>query len=187
MTMDEISCPHKQQGLCLVSTRLAGIPVPLAEDACRACFLQASPREVNRVTCSKAIYSRRQAGLPVLQELLDCVRPPEQGVGSELQRLIETTRQWLARLHWDWIIPAPISCGCGSVRSALNSDSPTQCWEKRSAYIQNMVQRWIAHQPALKFVPCKKMLIASYLRIAVQRALRKESEICRSATKPTSN
>ncbi len=97
-------CPHSRDGLCQISTNLAGLPVPLAEDACNACQLQQNPRAVNRVTCSKAIHARTLAGHIPTEELLQCVQPPKDGVGTELERLIDRTRLFLAMIRLDWII-----------------------------------------------------------------------------------
>ena len=138
--MDASECPHNRDGLCQVSTRLAAMPVPIADDACQACLQQKSPCTINRVTCSKAIQIRLAAGMPAPQELLDCVRPPESGVGTELARMIDTTRGWLHMLRLDWIIPQPVACGCGPIRAAMNYDSPQQCWQKRAFYARNILQ-----------------------------------------------
>ena len=172
--MDASECPHNRDGLCQVSTRLAALPVPIADDACQACLQQRSPCTINRVTCSKAISTRRGAGLPIDQTLLDCVRPPVDGVGTELERLIQNSRKLLARLRLDWLLPQPVTCGCGPVRSAMNGDSPDQCWQKRDGYARNIVNRWINHLPAVRYLPFKQLLIHGYLRIAVHRASRKE-------------
>ena len=173
--MDASECPHNQHGLCQVATRLAGIPVPIADDACHACLQQKSPCTINRVTCSKAIQIRLAAGMPAPQELLDCVRPPESGVGTELERMIDTTRQWLHMLRLDWIIPQPVACGCGPIRAAMNYDSPQQCLQKRAFYARNIANSWISFLPALRFMPLKQQLINCYLRLAIQRVMRKES------------
>ncbi len=124
-------CPHSRDGLCQISTNLAGLPVPLAEDACNACQLQQNPRAVNRVTCSKAIHARTLAGLIPTEELLQCVQPPKDGVGTELERLIDRTRLFLAMIRLDWIIPTSEKCGCNAAKSRLNADGPTACVQNR--------------------------------------------------------
>jgi hypothetical protein len=88
-------CPHKVDGYCQISSDLAQVPVPIAQDACEACIQQSPPRAKNSVTCSKAIQYRTLVGMLPTPELLECIKPPTQGVGTELELLIEKTRRTL--------------------------------------------------------------------------------------------
>ncbi len=172
---NEIDCPHKQDGLCQISTNLAGIPVPLADDACAACVLQKNPRTINRVTCSKAIHVQSISGLVPNQELLDCVNPPKQGVGTELERLIERTRSILAFVRLDWIVPTSVNCGCNATRSRMNADGPAACIANRQFHASDILERWEKHFPPIRFFPFTRSIIATYIRRAVQITRRKET------------
>jgi len=117
-----VTCPHATD-VCLISTKLAGKPVPLADDACRACNLSSTPREVNAVTLSKAIYI---AGpLPHLIQQLTEIQHPYifAGVGTELAKLIS----WFP-------IPKSACRTCKSLERRLNKWGPEVCVRKR-AYI----------------------------------------------------
>lgn len=168
-------CPHKQDGLCQISTNLAGVPVPLADDACAACQLQANPRSVNRVTCSKAIHARTLAGLVPTEELLDCVNPPKQGVGTELERLIDRARFILAVVRLDWIIPSSQQCGCNATKSRLNTDGPTACIASRRLHAAEIYVRWSKHWRQARYVPFAHSLIAAFITRAAKNARHKES------------
>jgi len=56
-----MTCPHSQDGICLISTALAGTHVPLDDKACTACARQ-HPQFVNEVTFSKAIHQLKKNG-----------------------------------------------------------------------------------------------------------------------------
>jgi hypothetical protein len=107
-------------GYCQISTDLAQVPVPIAQDACAACILQSNPRSKNSVTCSKAIQYRTLVGMLPTPELLDCVKPPSSGVGTELETLIEKTRSFLRRVWLGWLIPPRVQCGCSTTRRLMN-------------------------------------------------------------------
>jgi hypothetical protein len=168
-------CPHSKDGLCQISTKLAGLPVPLADDACNACELQVNPRSVNRVTCSKAIHARTLAGLIPTDELLQCVNPPTEGVGTELERLIDRTRQVLAMIRLDWIIPSSEACGCNTTKSRLNADGPTACLSNRRLHAAEIYDRWAKHWPQVRYLPFAQGLIAAFIVRAAINVRRKES------------
>ena len=113
-------CPHNVDGYCQISSDLAQVPVPIAQDACAACIQQATPKAKNSVTCSKAIQYRTLVGMLPTPELLECIKPPTQGVGTELELLIEKTRRTLNWLCLGWLIPDKFNCGCHSTKSRMN-------------------------------------------------------------------
>jgi hypothetical protein len=168
-------CPHSRDGLCQISTNLAGLPVPLAEDACNACQLQPNPRAVNRVTCSKAIHARTLAGLIPTEELLQCVQPPKDGVGTELERLIDRTRHFLAMIRLDWIIPTSERCGCNAAKSRLNADGPVACVHNRRLHATEIYGRWLKHWSGVRYIPLAHRLITAFIVRAAQNTRRKES------------
>lgn len=168
-------CPHSRDGLCQISTNLAGLPVPLAEDACNACQSQQNPRTVNRVTCSKAIHARTLAGLVPTEELLQCVNPPKNGVGTELERLIDRTRRYLVMIRLDWIIPTSEKCGCNAAKSRLNADGPAACIQNRRLHTTEIYSRWLKHWRGVRYIPLARHLITAFIVRAAQNTQRKES------------
>jgi hypothetical protein len=56
-----MTCSHAQDGICLISTALAGTHVPLDDKACAACH-RSHPQFVNEVTFSRAVHQLRKNG-----------------------------------------------------------------------------------------------------------------------------
>lgn len=168
-------CPYKQGGLCQISSELAGLPVLVADDACAACQLQANPRAINRVTCSKAIHARQAAGLIPTRELLDCISPPKQGVGTELSKLIERTQSVLAYIGLAWLIPNSDTCGCNTTRSRLNAEEPETCLANVSQHVDDICSRWQQHVHFVRFIPLMRFIVAAYIRKAAENFRRQES------------
>ncbi|MFN7845253.1 MAG: hypothetical protein ACK5N9_26320 [Pirellula sp.] len=168
-------CPHNAEGYCQISTDLAQVPVPIAEDACAACILQTNPRTKNPVTCSKAIQYRTMIGMPPTQELLDCVKTPSRGFGTELESLIESTRQLLSRLRLAWIIPPRAKCGCSVLRNLMNQQSLRECIISRDTITNDIWDRWKKHLPAIRLVPFSRFMVGIYVNRAIQRFKKKES------------
>jgi hypothetical protein len=56
-----MDCRHAQDGICLISTALAGMHTPLDERACGACS-RSHPQFVNEVTLSRAVYILKKNG-----------------------------------------------------------------------------------------------------------------------------
>lgn len=174
MTSESIECSHNVDGHCQVSTRLADMPVPIANDACAACILQPNPRDKNAVTCSKAIQYRTIVGMLPTQELLDCVRPPSKGVGTELENLIERTRTFLQRLRLDWLLPPPIDCGCSATKTLMNTQGAIACLNHRREHANDILERWMDYLPAIRFIPCVRLLIEQYIVRAANNLQSKE-------------
>ena len=172
---ESIECPHNVDGNCQVSTRLADMPVPIARDACAACILQSNPRTKNSVTCSKAIQYRTLVGMLPTEELLDCVKTPSKGVGTELQILIERTRTFLQRLRLDWLLPPPIDCGCSATKALMNTQGAIACLNHRHEHARDILQRWKDHFPTIRFVPCVRFLIERYIIRAANNIQSKEN------------
>lgn len=168
-------CSYKQDGLCQISSELADLPVLLADDACEACQLQPNPQAINRVTCSKAIHARKTAGLVPSQELLNCINPPKQGIGTELAKLIERTQLVLAYVGLAWLIPTSDRCGCDTARCHLNAQERTACLANVRAHADDIYTRWQQHLKWVRFIPLVRLLIAAYIRRAAENFRRQES------------
>ena len=170
-----IECPHNVDGYCQISTDLAQMPVPIAQDACAACILQANPRTKNSVTCSKAIQYRTLVGMLPTDELLECVKPPSRGVGTELESLIEQTRSFLHRVWLGWLIPPRVQCGCSATRSSMNQQGVLGCLRNRNKLADEILDRWRKHVPIIRFVPLSRFLVGIYLIQAIRRFQNKET------------
>ena len=169
-------CRFNVNGVCTISTELAGMEVPIAADACRACIAAAHPQAINRVTCSKAIHTRLIHGLPPTPKLLECVSPPQRGVGTELERMIAVTRRWLAWIGLGWILPEPgtAECGCQSLRTEMNLAGPVGCLDHRERYAQNMFDRWCSHAKIVGRIPGARSITGFYIKQAIRKARSKE-------------
>jgi hypothetical protein len=174
MTTEPIECPHNVDGYCQISTQLADMPVPIARDACAACILQSNPRTKNSVTCSKAIQYRTIVGMLPTEELLDCVKPPAKGVGTELEILIERTRTFLQRLRLDWLLPPPVNCGCSTTKALMNTQGALVCLNSRREHAREILHRWTNHLPAIRFIPFVRFLIERYIVRAAHNLQAKE-------------
>ena len=172
---NSVPCPHNVDGYCQISTDLAQVPVPIAEDACAACILQANPRTKNPVTCSKAIQYRTLVGMLPTEELLDCVKPPLRGVGTELEILIEKTRILLQRFRLAWIIPPRVRCGCSTTRSYMNQQGIHGCLRNRNQLTDEILARWKKHLPTIRFVPFARLMVGVCVDRAIQRFQNKET------------
>lgn len=172
---DPIACPHNTDGYCQISTDLAQIPVPIAQDACDACVLQSNPRSKNSVTCSKAIQYRTLVGMLPTPELLECIKPPTRGVGTELEMLIEQTRSILQCVWLGWLIPPRIQCGCSATRSFMNQEGIVGCTRNRSKLADAILDRWRKHMPIIRFVPLSRFLVGIYLTQSIRRFQNKET------------
>jgi hypothetical protein len=170
-----IDCKHQVDGNCQISTDLAQMPVPIAQDACAACILQANPRTKNAVTCSKAIRYRSLAGMLPTEELLECVKPPSRGVGAELEILIEKTRKFLKCVRLGWLIPPPVQCGCAATRSYMNQLGIHGCLSNRNLLIDAILGRWKKHLPAIRFIPFTRFIVGDYITRAIERFQDKET------------
>lgn len=174
--MESTRCPHDRDGLCQISTSLAEVPVMIAVDACSACEQIDKPRNVNQVTCSKALHARTLIGLPPTDQLLQCLRPQQPGVGTELAKLIETTRQLLRFVRLGWLIPQNSGCGCGELREEMNAAGTVGCRAQLLTYAAQIRERWQTFVPVTGKIPGLGKLIQLYIYAAIARAQRKEVE-----------
>lgn len=175
MMSESIECPHNVDGCCQVSTQLADMPVPIADDACAACIRQTNPRTKNAVTCSKAIQYRTLVGMLPTEELLDCVKTPSKGVGTELEILIEGTRTFLQRLRLAWLLPPPIDCGCSATKALMNTQGAHACLNNRHDHANDIFHRWKNHLPTIRFIPFVRFLIERYIIHAANNLQTKEN------------
>ena len=145
-------CPYLKDGLCVISTNLARMDVPAAEDACIACKTDPEPMQRNHVTCSKAIHTLVINQKPIPPALLISVkRAPKvhsSGPGTELEKLIS------------WFKRKTSKCGCGDRIKKMNMWGPDKCeenmdtilgWLEKSAAENNMpfirpVARWLVQK-----------------------------------------
>lgn len=151
-----MTCQHLNNNICLVSTRLAGIDVAAAEDACIACKAQANPMDVNHVTASKAIYTLTLKGKSFDRTLLRLVNSAvekQSGPGTELEKLIS------------WFKKKNNSCGCSSRIQKMNAWGPNEC-EKRI----DTIVRWLRHSAAKQKVPFIKPVAEKLIKRAIENA-----------------
>jgi hypothetical protein len=172
---NSVPCPHIVDGYCQISTDLAQVPVPIAADACAACILQANPRAKNPVTCSKAIQYRTIIGMLPTQDLLDCVKTPSRGVGTELESLIESTRHLLSRFRLAWLIPPRVECGCSVLRNQMNQQNLNECILHRNIITNDVWARWKKYLPTIRFIPFARLMVGVYVNRAIQRFQNKET------------
>lgn len=167
-----IECEHSHDGLCLISTSLAGLPVVLAEDACAACKRQDSPMTFNRVTCSKAIYVLRRSGnvskIPSL--LLDCVSPRPTGVGSQFEWIVQEYRSWLKWVGLAWVVRKGEDCGCNRLRSEMNVLSVSEVRNHRRGFARQIAVNWCLHFSAMWLFRVVYWLALWTLDRAIRRA-----------------
>ena len=171
---DPTDCQYNQYGYCKISSDLASAPVPIANDACAACVSQTRPRSKNPVTCSKAIEYLSIVRMPIPQHLLECVTPPTQGPGTELETLIEKTRRLLSWICLAWIIPTRITCGCHSTKKLMNEMGPRMCIREGDELSAEILKRWIIHVPPIRFIPFVLTIIGFYILRASYIAQSKE-------------
>ena len=148
--------------------------VPIAQDACAACIQQSTPRAKNSVTCSKAIQYRTLVGMLPTPELLECIKPPTQGVGTELELLIEKTRRTLNWLCLGWLIPDKFNCGCHSTKLRMNEMGVRKCLRNNETLSAEILTRWIVHVPPIRFIPFVLTIIGFYVLRAAYNAESKE-------------
>lgn len=159
--LENTECQFARDGFCEVSTLLASLPVVLDEKACRACRLNANPRSINPVTCSRAAWAARRAGMPVPPETFNCVKEGQNyGPGTELKRILSR------------ITKTNKNCGCESRANIMNVWGPDEC-ERRMPEIVGWL-REEAHKkwPATKVLPID-WAIENIVRRAINRARRK--------------
>ena len=169
-----IECKHNMEGYCQISSELAQVPVPIAHDACAACIQHAKPRSKNSVTCSKAIQYRALVGMLPTPDLLECVKPPTTGVGTELELLIEKTRRALSWLCLGWLIPDDFACGCRSTKTRMNEMGVWKCLRSNEELSVEILAHWIKYIPMIRFIPFVLTIIAMYILRAAFNAESKE-------------
>ena len=167
-------CQHNVDGYCQISSDLAQLPVPIAQDACAACIQQATPRAKNSVTCSKAIQYRMLVGMLPTTELLECIKPPTKGVGTELELLIEKTRRALSWICLGWLIPDDLACGCRSTKTRMNEMGVWKCLRSNEELSVEILAHWIKYIPMIRFIPFVLTIIAMYILRAAFNAESKE-------------
>lgn len=120
----QIACGYLTDNICLVATKLGGIPTRPTASQCHACL--SSPQRINGVTCGLARDAQDRAGLQVDQTLTKCVFDDAMPVNPELiaeaHKCWETIhtfdlRVWLpeaARAFYSyWLTTIPdFDCGC---------------------------------------------------------------------------
>lgn len=152
-------CEHRADHLCLISTHLAGHPVPAAEDACAACLAQQHPKAINHVTVSKAVYTLHLAGHPVPRDLRAKLSPSpdaalyKDGPGTELERLIS------------WFKSSNDECGCRNRILKMNRWGPDEC-ERRFPTIR----RWLYVAARRQGLPFFRPAVDTLIRRAIATA-----------------
>lgn len=119
-----MKCVHLDNGKCQVASKLASLPVSVTAETCGVCSMEYQPQTTNRVTCGIAVLALRNAGLQVDADLISCAASSANGVGSQLELLIEAVRS-IRFIGAIW--PAPANCRCSALRTKLNALGPVQC------------------------------------------------------------
>lgn len=150
-------CQHFRDGLCAISTHMAGMDVPAAEDACAACMKEPQPMQRNHVTCSKAIYTLIMSQKPVPPTLLAGVKKapqqPAGGPGTELERLIS------------WFKKKNGKCGCGNRIKKMNMWGPDKCEEN-----MEIILGWLEGSAKTNKIPFSKTLAKVLVKKAIRNA-----------------
>lgn len=121
-----MTCKHNINNSCKISEELAGIPVPIDDNACQICQQQLYPMTINKVTRSRAAYTLHKLKLTIPSGLLnkeDHIHK-QHTTGTKLKQLIS------------WF-PVPNKNGCRSCRALeakMNRWGPDGC-ESKKAYI----------------------------------------------------
>jgi hypothetical protein len=150
-----IKCSHAKNGLCEVSTKLANIDVPLAEDACLACVNHDPAQSINHVTASKAIYVLRKQNLEVPIHLYKHIKPIEnKGPGTELSKLIS----WFKAI-------TDSKCKCNKRVRKMNQWGPDECERRRPT-----IRRWLRHSAHTYKVPYNSTVADSLITRAIKNA-----------------
>lgn len=153
-------CQHAINGNCQISSELAGIEVPLDEQACTACNQQDHPRELNEVTCFRARYILRQNNLPIPNKVQECVNLHQkkvyltEGPGRELRKLIE------------WFPLRKKKCrSCKGLEVKMNQWGPDKCEEKKDYIVKKLL---IA--AARRKIPTNERLVTIVVSKAIRQA-----------------
>lgn len=154
---DHSNCPYKINNLCQVSTDLAGLPVLAADDACAVCCTQPNARNINYVTCSKAIYTLLQAGKPVPDHLYKPIKDKVfKGPGTELKKLIS----WFV-----WNKKVKNCTTCKNRESRMNLWGPDGCEKNISTIV-----KWLEESANTHNLPFSKRIALAAIRKAIHRS-----------------
>jgi hypothetical protein len=108
-------------------------------------------------------------------DLLECIKLPTRGVGTELETLIEQTRGLLQRVWLGWLIPQRVQCGCSATRSFMNQEGVVGCARNRAKLADEILNRWRKHVPIIRFIPLSRFLVGIYLTQAIRQYQNKET------------
>lgn len=150
-----IPCKYNEHGFCKISSEIAGMPVAIAEDACRACVRDPKPRDVNHVTTSKAIYTLRQQGKVIPRDMYQNVQKAKRGgPGTELKSL----------LGWFGISESE-GCQCSEHASKMDEWGPDKCEANMEVILE-----WLGDEAAERGVPFVKVAARLLVNRAIKRA-----------------
>ena len=151
-----MTCPHATD-VCLISTKLAGKPVPIADDACRACSACETPQAVNRVTISKAI-----SVVGPEAELVDSLARlthPERftGVGSELRKLI-------------WWFVWNRKSDAAACEACVNRELQMNRWGKDCRENMPTILAWLKESAITYNLPFIEVVARGFVELAIFKA-----------------
>lgn len=117
-----IECTHFHNNTCKLASSLAGIDVPVTEQACVYCQSHSNPMKANSVVAGISILELYRLGKPIpfaLTQMVDS-RGIAEGCGTELKNLIS----WFP-------IPKKTKCkSCRSLELKMNNWGPEKCQQK---------------------------------------------------------
>lgn len=167
-------CKYAQEGLCQISTLLAKKDVELDEATCSACEIQDLPKQINRVTCSRAIYVLRKANLPIPSNLETCIKAPSYGVGTELEKILNNLAKYPIVGRYFQVNKK--KCGCENIKKLMNLWGYATVLKNRKVLGDRIVGHYLEYKPSLK--PFKKFL-AYLITICINKALHNHLQRCK--------
>lgn len=164
-------CPHLKDGVCMISTALAGMKVPAAADACAACARNEKPKQANRITYSKAVYTLYKSGKPIPKKLTEKLRTmagsaPASGPGTELSNIIS------------WFKKANKTCGCSARIAKMNVWGPDKCEQNIDT-----IARWLKVGAKKQGLPYIDSVARGMIKMAIKRSRKSAQKIEEEAAK----
>lgn len=144
-----INCKHLSNGICLVSSEMAGIDIPTTEDACNSCLISTLPSDKNFVTASLCrAHCRLNNVIPLandayLKSLLKVGLAAQirfqtidfskigSGVGTGLHKILKE-RGWEVEEN----------CPCLEMILKMNREGSEWCRQNAQIIINSMVTEW---------------------------------------------
>ena len=170
-----MTCPHLQNGNCEISSKLAGVPVPIAPGVCEACT-PFHPEFTNRVTASRASWQLRKDGVPTPPEIMAIAKQAPQLKQQILKRKVRPRKaptpssslplvgDTLHSILSSWGITMTSGCSCKQHRVTMNTWGPQKCLENIDTIVG-----WLRAEAKKRHLPFSKFLAKKLVKFAVAR------------------